>query len=82
MAIKEMRKICIEIREKWGVSKIAMLHRTGLCPIGEVGRSSQHPQLSPQIAWLCLQRGCAFATVPDRRYPIQWACPPSELKRA
>jgi molybdopterin synthase catalytic subunit len=50
MAIKEMRKICIEIREKWGVSKIAMLHRTGLCPIGEVGYCSQHPRLSPQIA--------------------------------
>lgn len=35
MAEKEMKKICIEIREKWNVIKISMIHRIGVVDIGK-----------------------------------------------
>jgi len=35
MAEKEMMKICQDIRSKWEVLKIAMVHRIGDVPIGE-----------------------------------------------
>lgn len=36
MAIKELQKICLRIRERWDVGKIAIVHRIGLCPVEEV----------------------------------------------
>eukprot|EP00039_Didymoeca_costata_P018381 m.333216 g.333216 ORF g.333216 m.333216 type:complete len:171 (+) comp17099_c0_seq1:109-621(+) len=36
MAIKEMKKICQQIREKWSVTKIAMIHKIGSCPVGQI----------------------------------------------
>lgn len=37
MAIKEMYKICVNLRAQWCVDKIAIIHRLGEVPIGEVG---------------------------------------------
>lgn len=37
MALKEMKKICNDIRSKWEVLKIAIVHRIGVVPIGNVG---------------------------------------------
>jgi len=35
MAEKEMQKICTQIREKWQVLKIAIVHRIGVVPVGD-----------------------------------------------
>ena len=35
MAMKEMRKICQEIRKRWKVERVSITHRLGLCPVGE-----------------------------------------------
>ena len=35
MALKQMRKMCSEMRARWPVRKVVMLHRLGLCPVGE-----------------------------------------------
>lgn len=35
MAKKEMRKIAAEIRARWGISDIAMLHKVGQVAVGE-----------------------------------------------
>jgi len=35
MAEKEMKTICQEIRQKWDVLHLVVVHRTGLVPIGE-----------------------------------------------
>ena len=35
MALKEMRKICMEIRTRWPVERISITHRLGLCPVCE-----------------------------------------------
>ena len=35
MALKEMMKICGDVRKQWAVTKIVILHRIGLCPIQE-----------------------------------------------
>ncbi len=39
MAIKEMRKVCAAMRSRWttngGLAKVAMVHRVGVCPVGE-----------------------------------------------
>jgi len=46
MATKEMQKICNEIRSRWKVIKIAMVHRIGIVPIGHssviIAISSDH----------------------------------------
>jgi molybdopterin synthase catalytic subunit len=36
MAEKKMREIGAEIRERWGIEDVAMLHRTGTLEIGEI----------------------------------------------
>jgi molybdopterin synthase catalytic subunit len=36
MGIKELSKICDDIRKKWEVEKIAIVHKVGRCLIGEV----------------------------------------------
>ena len=35
MALKEMEKIEVEIRQKWKIEKIAISHRIGRCEVGE-----------------------------------------------
>jgi len=37
MALKQMKKICLEMRKKWSgeMKKIVILHRLGACPVGE-----------------------------------------------
>ena len=39
MAVKEMRKVCAAMRTQWttngGLAKVAMVHRVGVCPVGE-----------------------------------------------
>ncbi|GAX85631.1 hypothetical protein CEUSTIGMA_g13046.t1, partial [Chlamydomonas eustigma] len=35
MAIKKLEEICMEIKRKWEVSRVAMAHRTGTVLIGE-----------------------------------------------
>ena len=37
MAIKELETICENIRGLWAVNKIAIIHRLGEVPIGEIG---------------------------------------------
>lgn len=36
MAVKEMRKIALQAKEKWPVDKIAIHHRHGVLEIGEI----------------------------------------------
>ena len=36
MAEREMRAICAAVRERWPVRHIAMAHRIGVVPVGEV----------------------------------------------
>lgn len=36
MAEKKMREVGAEIREKWGIEDVAMLHRVGVLEIGEI----------------------------------------------
>jgi len=35
MAEKELKKVCLGIRDKWKVENIAIYHRLGLVPVGE-----------------------------------------------
>lgn len=46
MAEAELRKLCSEVRSKWHVKAIAVVHRTGTVPIGEpsveIAISSEH----------------------------------------
>mmetsp|Transcript_151332 Transcript_151332/g.264387 ORF Transcript_151332/g.264387 Transcript_151332/m.264387 type:complete len:463 (-) Transcript_151332:305-1693(-) len=35
MARKEMQKICVRMRQKWDLLSVALVHRVGVCPIGE-----------------------------------------------
>ncbi|KAI6652007.1 Molybdopterin synthase catalytic subunit [Oopsacas minuta] len=37
MAVKELHTICENLRAKWSVDKIAVIHRLGEVPIGEIG---------------------------------------------
>ena len=37
MAVKELQTICENIRSIWNVDKIAIIHRLGEVPIGEIG---------------------------------------------
>jgi molybdopterin synthase catalytic subunit len=36
MAIESLKEMCQKIRQKWMVTKIALVHKLGDCPIGEV----------------------------------------------
>eukprot|EP00049_Salpingoeca_infusionum_P028054 m.35919 g.35919 ORF g.35919 m.35919 type:complete len:192 (+) comp9942_c0_seq1:146-721(+) len=36
MALKEMQKLCNQIREQWPVEKVCVIHATGEVPVGEV----------------------------------------------
>ena len=36
MAIESLKEMCQKIRQKWIVTKIALVHKLGDCPIGEV----------------------------------------------
>ena len=42
MAEREMLKICGNIRTRWEVERIAVVHRTGVCPVGEVSVDVSH----------------------------------------
>ena len=35
MAVKELRKICEKMHEKWDLIKVAVGHRVGTCPVRE-----------------------------------------------
>ena len=35
MAVKMLRRICAEAREKWSLTALAVEHRLGLVPVGE-----------------------------------------------
>ena len=52
MAKREMRRLAVEARGKWPLRKIAMVHRTGVVPVGEA---------SVAIAVSAGHRGEAFA---------------------
>ena len=67
MAEREMAKICRELREKWpDVTKIAMAHRTGLCPVQEasviIAVSSPHRKDALEAAHFAIDT--LKATVP------------------
>ena len=64
---REMAKICRELREKWpDVTKIAMAHRTGLCPVQEasviIAVSSPHRKDALEAAHFAIDT--LKATVP------------------
>mmetsp|Transcript_25486 Transcript_25486/g.40914 ORF Transcript_25486/g.40914 Transcript_25486/m.40914 type:complete len:115 (+) Transcript_25486:933-1277(+) len=47
MALKQMKKICLEMRNTWTeMRKIVILHRLGVCPVGQasvmIAASSPH----------------------------------------
>lgn len=66
MAKKELLKICQEIRNKWHVVKIAVVHRIGLVPVGDasvvVAISSVHRKDSLEAVQFCIDK--LKATVP------------------
>jgi len=35
MALREMRRLAAEAKGRWGLRKVAMVHRVGLVPVGE-----------------------------------------------
>jgi molybdopterin synthase catalytic subunit len=35
MAIREMRRLAAAARRRWGLRKVAMVHRVGVVPVGE-----------------------------------------------
>jgi len=57
MAEREMRKICAAIRERWDVERVAMAHRVGVCPVGEVGTFRTGFSGSAQRRSVCLRKG-------------------------
>ena len=36
MAIESLKELCCKIRKQWSVTKIALIHKLGDCPIGEI----------------------------------------------
>ena len=36
MAIESLKELCRKIRQQWAVTKIALIHKLGDCPIGEI----------------------------------------------
>lgn len=57
MAEKVVRGLCQQARSKWSLTKVAVAHKTGLCPVGEtsvvIAVSSTHRQDALQaVAWL------------------------------
>ncbi|XP_076312800.1 molybdopterin synthase catalytic subunit-like [Tachypleus tridentatus] len=56
MAVKEMKKICDEMRQKWPIKHVIMVHRVGAVPIREasvvIAVSSEHRQEAQQaVMW-------------------------------
>mmetsp|Transcript_34232 Transcript_34232/g.34885 ORF Transcript_34232/g.34885 Transcript_34232/m.34885 type:complete len:170 (+) Transcript_34232:235-744(+) len=66
MAVDQMKLICSELRSRWSVMKVAIQHRLGVCPIGEVSVaiavSSEHRRDSLQAVAHAIDR--LKATVP------------------
>mmetsp|Transcript_5318 Transcript_5318/g.6193 ORF Transcript_5318/g.6193 Transcript_5318/m.6193 type:complete len:194 (+) Transcript_5318:157-738(+) len=60
MALKELKKICSEIRTKWDVRQIAIEHRLGLCPVMEasviIAVSSAHRKESLKAVEFAINR--------------------------
>ena len=58
MAEKELQVICGEARRRWKLTKIAMVHRIGLVPIGEtsvaIAVSSVHRRDSLEAVHFCI----------------------------
>lgn len=66
MAVKEIKKICQDMRKKWGVEHIAVWHRIGHVPITEssvvIAVSSPHRKASLESVQYCIDT--LKATVP------------------
>ncbi|XP_077867007.1 molybdopterin synthase catalytic subunit-like [Saccoglossus kowalevskii] len=58
MAEAEMRKLCHQIREKWNVEKIAIIHRIGIVPVMDasviIAVSSVHRKESVEAVHYCI----------------------------
>ncbi|XP_067138707.1 molybdopterin synthase catalytic subunit-like [Centruroides vittatus] len=58
MALKEMRKISNEMRQKWPVKNIAIVHRKGTVPVGEasvvVAACSEHRKEAQEAVMWCM----------------------------
>ena len=58
MAVEHINKICTRIRQKWDVHGIAVVHRTGLVPVGEasiaIAISSVHRVDSLEATRFCI----------------------------
>ncbi|XP_054258289.1 molybdopterin synthase catalytic subunit-like [Macrosteles quadrilineatus] len=60
MALKSMKRVCVEIRQKWPeVENIAVYHRLGDCPVMEasvvIAVSSPHRQASLQAVQFAIE---------------------------
>jgi molybdopterin synthase catalytic subunit len=66
MAEREMLKICKQIRSQWDVERIAIIHRTGVCSVGEasvlIAVSSAHRKEALEAAHFAIDT--LKATVP------------------
>jgi len=85
MALEEMRKICLTVRNKWSVEHIAFVHRLGIVPVKEasivVAISSPHRKESLEAVQFAIDE--LKASVPiwkkevyDEQYSAQWKANP------
>ena len=82
MAEREMAKVCREMREKWDIIKVAMVHRTGVCPVQEasviIAVSSAHRRDALEAAHFGIDRIKATAPIwkkefyADANNPSAW----------
>ena len=60
MAVREMEKIELEVREKWKIEKIAICHRIGRCEVGEasvlIAVSSPHRREAIEACHFAIDR--------------------------
>jgi len=58
MAEKELRKVCAEARRRWKLTRLAIVHRVGVVPIGEtsvaIAVSSVHRKDSLEAVCFCI----------------------------
>mmetsp|Transcript_49943 Transcript_49943/g.92895 ORF Transcript_49943/g.92895 Transcript_49943/m.92895 type:complete len:187 (+) Transcript_49943:67-627(+) len=66
MAERELLKICEQMRSRWEIERIAIVHRLGLCPVGEasvvIAVSSAHRREALEAAQFAIDT--LKATVP------------------
>ena len=92
MALKEMMKICGEVRKQWAVTKVVILHRIvryynmyffvfyfsfGVGEMGD-GNSRNCSVYSPLYAYLCNSDACRRASIIQTNKRTKGVCPIQE----